>query len=248
MNKLFFILSVLVVGMLVFSACSPKAEPIVEEVAPTAVAQEVSNAPVEAAQTLIMAADITSVITFDPQVMCEQIPSMLFSLIYETLVNLDPNDFSKVVPYLAQSWEISEDLRTYTFHLFPDAKFASGNPVTAEDVKFTFDRDRKDPATCYGSYLAPVKSVTVVDDLTVQITTVKPDAAFLILLSTSGFGIVEKAAVVANGGSDDPAASDTAKAWFDQNSPGSGPYVLNQMGAECRNCLRSQSQLVGWDT
>lgn len=57
------------------------------------------------------------------------------NLMFETLVRF--NDDVEFIPRLAESWEISEDKTTYTFHLNPNAKWHDGTPVTAEDVEFT---------------------------------------------------------------------------------------------------------------
>jgi peptide/nickel transport system substrate-binding protein len=232
MKKVFSITSLVLCIVFILTACSPQGssnaevgptevpqnEPAVQDTAPTT-----NEAP-----TVVMAANMSGLVTFDPLTMCEQLATMLFSLTYESLVNIDSSDYSKVIPYLAESWEISEDQRTYTMHINPKATFASGNPVTAEDVKWSLDRSRKDGATCYGSYLAPVESIDVVDDLTVNITTTSPDAAFLILLSTSGFATLEKAVAIQHGATDTLDQEDTAKDWLDQNSPGTGPYVLTK--------------------
>jgi len=59
---------------------------------------------------------------------------------YSMLVRLDINDTTKVVGDLADSWTVSDDGLTYTFKLKPGLKFASGNPVTAEDVAWSFER------------------------------------------------------------------------------------------------------------
>ena len=56
------------------------------------------------------------------------------------LVRLDVNDTTKVVGGIAESWTVSDDGLTYTFKLKPDLKFASGNPITAEDVAWSFER------------------------------------------------------------------------------------------------------------
>lgn len=57
---------------------------------------------------------------------------------YSKLVNYDWNN--KWVPELAESWDISSDGLTYTFHLRKDAKWSDGKPVTSADVKFSFDK------------------------------------------------------------------------------------------------------------
>ena len=59
---------------------------------------------------------------------------------YDMLVRLDINDTSKVVGDVAESWTVSDDGLTYTFKLKPGLKFASGNPITAEDVAWSFER------------------------------------------------------------------------------------------------------------
>ncbi|MGO7726319.1 ABC transporter substrate-binding protein, partial [Rhizobium ruizarguesonis] len=59
---------------------------------------------------------------------------------YSLRVLLDMDDTSKVNGDLAESWSVSDDGLTYTFKLKPGLKFASGNPVTAEDVSWSFER------------------------------------------------------------------------------------------------------------
>src|SRR6185295_9949508 len=54
---------------------------------------------------------------------------------YSLLIKIDPNDPSKVVPDVAQSWAASDDKRSYTFKLRPDVTFHDGTPLTSQDVK-----------------------------------------------------------------------------------------------------------------
>jgi peptide/nickel transport system substrate-binding protein len=58
--------------------------------------------------------------------------------IYETLTKINPD--GSVTPLLAESWEVSPDLRTYTFKLRKGVKFQNGEPFNAQSVKFSFDR------------------------------------------------------------------------------------------------------------
>jgi peptide/nickel transport system substrate-binding protein len=69
----------------------------------------------------------------------------IVNMIQDTLVALDW-DARTSIPYLARSWEISPDGRTYTFKLRDDVTFCSGKKFTADDVIYTFKRFR-DPAT-----------------------------------------------------------------------------------------------------
>jgi peptide/nickel transport system substrate-binding protein len=59
---------------------------------------------------------------------------------YSLLVKFDAKQYPKVVPDLAQSWTVSPDGMTYTFKLRSDVKFHDGSPLTAEDVKASYDR------------------------------------------------------------------------------------------------------------
>ena len=63
---------------------------------------------------------------------------LIAGAVYETLVGGSPID-GQVVPALADSWEISPDGLTYTFHLNQAAKWHDGTDFTAADVEFSFD-------------------------------------------------------------------------------------------------------------
>ncbi len=82
------------------------------------------------------------------------------------------NQTLKLDPCLAESWEISPDQLTYTFHLRHGAKWHDGEPFTADDVKFTYDKlmDPKVDAAPTRSYFTTVKSCDVLDPYTVRFT------------------------------------------------------------------------------
>ncbi|HEX5497744.1 MAG TPA: ABC transporter substrate-binding protein, partial [Thermomicrobiales bacterium] len=63
----------------------------------------------------------------------------VFTNIYDTLVRVTP-DGANLEPALAEKWDISDDGKTYTFHLRPDVKFSDGTPLKASDVKWSFER------------------------------------------------------------------------------------------------------------
>jgi microcin C transport system substrate-binding protein len=73
----------------------------------------------------------------------------IFGLMYETLLNVDPVT-SEFTPGLACRWAISDDKLGYTFEIDPAAHWSDGRPVTAEDVKWTFDQVM-DPRNATGS-------------------------------------------------------------------------------------------------
>lgn len=94
-------------------------------------------------------------------------------------------------PYLAESWEVNDSLTEWTFHLHENARWHDGEPVTAEDVKFTFDRirDPEEGATNFADF-AGVTAIDVLDPLTVRITLAEADAWFADRLALGGSEII----------------------------------------------------------
>jgi microcin C transport system substrate-binding protein len=93
------------------------------------------------------------------------------SLMYETLITMDPVTDAPL-GVLAKSWTISDDKKTYTFTLHPDAKWSDGKPVTAQDVQFYYDvmMNPKNLTSLFRVDLARFGRPVVVDDRTVRIT------------------------------------------------------------------------------
>lgn len=102
---------------------------------------------------------------------------------FDALVELDEN-YKPTVPSLglAKSWEVSEDGKTYTFHLRDDVYWHDGAKFTSEDVKWTMEklRDTK-VGYMYTSFAAeiPLESIETPDDYTVIFQLTKPHPAFL---------------------------------------------------------------------
>ena len=80
-------------------------------------------------------------ITLDPALAGDAGSARYIVEIFGGLVTLDRD--LQIVPDLAESWEVSRDGLTYTFHIRPDAKFHDGKPVTANDFKYSLDRTAK---------------------------------------------------------------------------------------------------------
>ncbi|MEZ4671298.1 MAG: ABC transporter substrate-binding protein [Anaerolineae bacterium] len=130
-------------------------------------------------------------------------------------------------PGLAASWEISDDGLVYTFHLREGVKFSSGNPMTAEDVRFSWMRVKnvKGNPSFYAEAIAAIEAV---DDLTVKVTLSAPTPAFLSIVTVPALSVTDSIVVKANGGTDaeDADTTDTAQEFLDQNSAGTGPFIL----------------------
>ena len=128
---------------------------------------------------------------FDPAKGPSGMSHVVIEQVYSTLMSLDPD----AVPYpdLAESFEVSEDGLTYTFHLRQGVKFHNGDALTAEDVKFTFDRLRaKDSGYSYGSQVETIADVVVVDPQTVKFTLSSLTGPFLTYMAFPGSSIVPK--------------------------------------------------------
>jgi ABC-type transport system substrate-binding protein len=115
----------------------------------------------------------------------------------EPLLELTPK--GEIVPKLVEKWEVSADATEFTLKLKKGIKFHDGQPFNAEAVKVNFDR-RVDPkaATKFGFLVAPISSVTVIDEYTAKIKTKAPFAAMLSNLTHQANGMQSPAALKAS--------------------------------------------------
>lgn len=102
--------------------------------------------------------------------------------VYDTLVVAD-FDGKTIKAGLANSWEISEDGLTYTFHLKDNVKFHSGKPMTSADVKWTYDRWRDENFGAWTVYANSIDSIDTPDDYTVVLNLKQPDSNLMINLT-----------------------------------------------------------------
>jgi peptide/nickel transport system substrate-binding protein len=174
-----------------------------------------------------MVTNLDDVLTLDPHHAYEITNLMIHNSTYDTLVAFEAADLTKAVPRLADSWDRSADGLTYTFHLRPGIAFASGNPLTAEDVRFSWKRlqNVKDNPSLYADIIADIE---VVNEATVKVALTEPSPAFISICAAPAMSILDSKVVREHGGTDAPDADQTDKArdWLDQNSAGSGPFVL----------------------
>jgi peptide/nickel transport system substrate-binding protein len=128
---------------------------------------------------------------FDPVRGPSGMSHVVIEQVYSTLMALDPD--ANPYPELAESVEISDDGLEYTFKLRSGIKFHNGDNLTAEDVKFSFDRLRaKDSGYSYGAQVETIDSVDVVDPLTVKFKLNKRTGPFLTYMAFPGSSIVPK--------------------------------------------------------
>jgi len=92
---------------------------------------------------------------------------------YETVTRKAAPDFA-TTPGLAESWDASNDGKTYTYHLREGLKWSDGEPLTADDIAFTINRGREESWLNYESWAGNL-TAKVIDDRTVEITSSVPD-------------------------------------------------------------------------
>ena len=166
--------------------------------------------------TLVIASSQTFV-GFNPMFDRENYSLYVMDQIFDSLITVNPKD-GKPAPYLADSWEIAKDGSTITFHLHHGVKFHNGDPLTAADVKFTYEWVLdKDNGSVGLAYLSWLKEVQVVDDYTVKFVLKPESTPFPPAILSCNFGIVPKDAFLAMG-----------KDKFRENPIGSGPFVFKE--------------------
>lgn len=133
-------------------------------------------------------------------------------VVYDTLVRMSVPDGQSIVGGLAETFSYDEATFTYTFDLRPDAGFSNGQPVTAEDVKFSVDEWVAGPIS--GAYYQSVASAAVVDADTVSVTMKQADTFFPALLTWCTSAIYPKD------------FAGIAKDDFFQQPIGAGPFAV----------------------
>ena len=123
--------------------------------------------------------------------------SYMYMMTHEPLVHYNGGFVAK----LAESWEVTPDAKTYTFHLRKDVKFHDGSEFSADDVVFTFQRALDTATTAAGvkSFIEGFESFTAKDKYTVEIVLKNPNGDFLIDMSNCGsIGILSEEACKAS--------------------------------------------------
>nr|WP_269809091.1 ABC transporter substrate-binding protein [Enterovibrio nigricans] len=110
--------------------------------------------------------------------------------LYEGLVQYKDGTL-EVEPALAESWTVSEDGKTYTFKLRDGVKFHDGTPLTADAVKFNFDRMLDETHAYHNTgpfplsfFFSSIENVEAIDAQTVRFTLNAPYALFFLILHT----------------------------------------------------------------
>lgn len=149
----------------------------------------------QAAKTLKVAffRDNTTLVSLDPFQVYWLEHRVVLRNIAESLTDQDPQT-GKIIPWLAERWEISDNALEYTFHLRKDVTFSNGTRFDAQAVKTAYDADKSFaaqlPATFGATYLKGYDHAEVLDDFTVKLVLAQPNAGFLQATSTTNLAIL----------------------------------------------------------
>ena len=159
-----------------------------------------------------------------------EVPMNVFDRLFE--IKVDDSGAASLVNNLCQEYTVSEDGLTYDFALVEGVTFSNGDPLTANDVKYTFERMLKDPLCVNTEAVDPIlgadallageadelEGIVITDDTHFSITLAAPDASFLYKLATPACSIYNAAVTEAAG---DQFGIDPAV------TIGTGPYVVD---------------------
>jgi peptide/nickel transport system substrate-binding protein len=180
--------------------------------------------------TLVVAKDISDIITLDPGEMYEITGGEVVIAIYDSLLRYEPEDVTKLIGGTAQSWSATEDGKEYTFKIRSGMKFESGAPVTADDIAWSMQRGvilDKTPAFLleqFGWTKDNVNSlITASDPGTLHFKILTDYAPSLVynVMTTLITSAVDKKVAMAN-----EVNGDLGNTWLKTHSAGSGPFRL----------------------
>jgi cationic peptide transport system substrate-binding protein len=227
----------LTLWMLLLSSLSTA---VFAETAPTHASPTVASAPVKDIRQSGFVYCVNGMVnTFNPQKASSGlIIDTLAAQLYDRLLDVDPYTY-RLIPELAQSWEVLDDGATYRFHLRKDVPFqkTSGfvpsRKMNADDVVFSFQRIIDTNNHFHGvngeeypyfdslQFAKTVKSIKKLDDYTVEFRLNNPDASFLWHLATHYAPVLsaEYAASLTKSGNEEE---------IDRQPVGTGPFQLGE--------------------
>lgn len=121
------------------------------------------------------------------------IPQALLYNVYENLVQLDQE--GEIQPGLAESWEVSEDRRTYSFQLVEGATFSNGEEFTAEDAVFSIERVSSDWTVSLKGAMDVVQKAEAVSPTELEVTLKQPSNDWLYRMTTRVGAMFDKSGV-----------------------------------------------------
>jgi peptide/nickel transport system substrate-binding protein len=150
-------------------------------------------------------------------------------LVFDNLIYLDTA--GEATPWLAKSWKVSPDGRTYTFYLRQDVTFSDGTRFDAEAVRVNFERIKNlgTQSRISNAYLSPYVDGVAVDAYTFEARLNAPYPAFLSFLAQTWLGFISPRQIIDN--------PDSIK----EHPIGTGPFVLTEYAPNKRAVLKRRA-------
>jgi peptide/nickel transport system substrate-binding protein len=198
---------------LIITGCAPAVQPAAQPAQPTAPA---NPAPVSGG--VLVRAMTSEPAAIDPQGAPSSGLSLVLPYLFDTLVVRDSDN--RLLPLLAEKWEVAADGKTITMTLRSGVTFHDGSPLTADAVRLTFERFKEKGAKSpiYGG-IQQIGGIEAVDELTVRFTFEQPAANFWSTISMPYAAILSPASI------QQAATNDKARLI------GTGPFTLGEWQA-----------------
>jgi peptide/nickel transport system substrate-binding protein len=189
---------------------------------------------------LVMAWNIDAILTMDPAQIGEVVTDEIVNNTCDPMIFQNVDDPAKLEPGLAERWEVSEDGKTYTFHLRRGLRHPSGNPVTAQDAAWSIHRvlhlgfGNAAQYTEWGlSRETAEEQVRALDDHTLQVTVPEPwpPSLFLYVFTGRQGFILDRKTIEPHIGTRADGTSDHGNGWLRTNTACIGPYRLTRWTA-----------------
>ena len=203
---------------------------------PAPTTRHLSQSEPKSGGTLKLGFGISQIPNLDPaKVNLGIVAGEIISNIFSSLVQFDPD--LGLIPDLAETWTVSDDGLSYAFTLRDDLTFHNGDPLTANDLVYTYERNvDPDFASPHANKLALITAAEAPDDLTFNVTLSAPFAPFLAVACSRGPGRaltpISKRAF-----------EELGEEQFDQTPVGCGPFALVADTAD----LSSGFELIAFD-
>lgn len=229
MRRPFLIALALVVALLLAACSQPQTSAPAPANEPAASAAEEQPAAAEAGPK-VLRVSFAWPTNIDPAMGSDFSSSTALANLYDALVF--PNPDGSVKPWLAESWEVSDDGLNWTFHLKQGVKFHDGSELQASDVVYSMERLQTVGEGYAYLFTDVVAGVTAEDDYTVSFQLARPNGLFL--PSLLRLYILNEDMVRANTKAEGPYGEngDYGQEFLQTNDAGSGPYMVKEFPLE----------------
>lgn len=141
---------------------------------------------------IVMTYDV-NIDSSDPQAFNNPQHKRLYMLTHTPLLVYNP-ETQQLLPGASESWEVADDLVTWTFHLRKGMLFHNGEELKADDVVFTWERGTESSYSAIQPQFAAAVEVVAKDDYTVVMTLKDPNMDYAYIISQPSFGILNRKA------------------------------------------------------